>query len=195
MKKLILASTSSYRQALMKAAGFEAECVAPMYEERPIEGMDATALIAHHALGKARSISSRYPDDIVIGSDQGLIFGGCLLGKPGSVEKACEQLSMLRGKVATLATGLTVICGEAVRSHMNLARLTFRDELSDAAIQRYVAADKPLDCAGSFKIESRGIRLFSSVECDDPSAIQGLPMMCLTRWIHEFEPLWNETFL
>ena len=195
MKKLILASTSSYRRALMKAAGFEAECVAPTYEERPIEGMDAMALIAHHAMGKAHSVADRYPDDIVIGSDQGLIFDGRLLGKPGSAERAWEQLSMLRGNKAILATGLTVICGEVVRSHMNLARLTFRNDLSDAAIRRYVAADEPLDCAGSFKIESRGIRLFSSVECDDPSAIQGLPMMCLTRWINEFEPLWNEIFL
>lgn len=195
MRKLILASTSAYRRALMKAAGFEAEGVAPMYEERPIEGMDAMALIAHHAMGKARSVAARYPDDIVIGSDQGLIFGDILMGKPGSVEKACEQLSRLRGHEAILATGLAVICGETVRSHRNVARLKFRDDLSDAAIRRYVEADEPLDCAGSFKIESRGIRLFSSVECDDPSAIQGLPMMCLSRWIGELEPLWNETFL
>ena len=133
----------------------------------------------------------RHPDDIVIGSDQGLVDGERLLGKPGTVENACEQIRSLRGKTAILATSLAVISGTQCLEYQNRASLCFRDDISDEAIRAYVLADMPLDCAGSFKIESRGSRLFSSIECDDPTAIQGLPMIRLNQLILQLAPKYD----
>ncbi|MBQ9243979.1 MAG: Maf-like protein [Proteobacteria bacterium] len=191
---IILASTSKYRKKLMADAGFEATCVSPAYEERPVAGLHPLELIAYHAKHKALSVSVKYPEAIVIGSDQGLVDGDVLLGKPGSVENACAQLEGLRGHVAILATSLVVVRGAEVLEYQNRAKLHFREDLSEAAIRAYVRADMPLDCAGSFKIESRGSRLFSAIECDDPTAIQGLPMMKLTAMLVQLEPSLDISF-
>ena len=194
MKKLILASTSKYRKKLMSDAGFDAECVAPDYEEKAIEGMHPLDLIAHHARGKALSVARLHPDEIVIGSDQGLVDGERLVGKPGTIENACAQLAEQNGKTVILATSLVVILGDRILEYQNRAKLHFRGDLTPETIKRYVLADMPLDCAGSFMIESRGSRLFSSIECDDPTAIQGLPMMRLNEMIVSLDAEWDEHF-
>lgn len=185
---IILASTSKYRKKLMADAGFEASCVAPSYEELPVAGLHPLELIAYHAKHKALSVAAEHPEAIVIGSDQGLVDGDALLGKPGSVENACAQLEGLRGHVAILATSLVVVRGAELLEYQNRAKLHFRADLSEETILAYVRADMPLDCAGSFKIEARGSRLFSAIECDDPTAIQGLPMMKLTAMLVQLEP-------
>lgn len=185
---IILASTSKYRKKLMADAGFKALCESPDYEEKNIDGLHPLELIAVHAREKAKSVAVRHPNDIVIGSDQGLVDGERLLGKPGTVENACAQLRSLRGKTAILATSLAVLCGSQCLEYQNRARLHFRSDMSDEAIRACVLSDMPLDCAGSFKIESRGSRLFSSVECDDPTAIQGLPMIHLNQLILRLAP-------
>ena len=188
MVPIILASTSKYRQKLMCDAGFEVECVAPDFEEIRDSGVHPFVQIGEFARGKARSVANHYPESIVIGSDQGLVLGDELLGKPGTVDAACAQLMHLRGKTAVLATSLVVIFGSRMLEYQDQARLHFRENMSDTAIRRYVEADLPLDCAGSFKIESRGVRLFDSIECLDPTAIQGLPMMKLNAMLVELIP-------
>ncbi len=188
---IILASTSKYRKKLMADAGFEVLCESPDYEEKAIEGVHPLDMIGIHAREKAKSVALRHPDDIVIGSDQGLVDGERLLGKPGTVENACEQIRSLRGKTAILATSLAVISGTQCLEYQNRASLHFRDDISDEAIRAYVLADMPIDCAGSFKIESRGSRLFSSIECDDPTAIQGLPMIRLNQLILQLAPKYD----
>ncbi len=191
---LILASTSKYRKKLMEDAGYKVTCVSPDYCERAVEGVHPLDLISMHSKGKALNVSQKYPDDIVIGSDQGLVLGDKLLGKPGSVEAACAQLRLLRARTAILATGLSVIGRGQSLFYRNEAHLHFRDDLSDETILAYVMADMPLDCAGSFKIESRGSRLFSSIECDDPTSIQGLPMMKLNAMLVSLDPSIDRTF-
>ena len=188
MASIILASTSKYRQKLMHDAGFEIQCVSPDFEEKPEPGKHPLMQIADFARGKAKSVASHYPESLVIGSDQGLVNGDELLGKPGSIEAACAQLMHLRGKTVILATSLVVIYGTRLLEYQDQARLHFRGNLSDASIHRYVEADLPLDCAGSFKIESRGVRLFDAIECLDPTAIQGLPMMKLNAMLVELVP-------
>ena len=185
---IILASTSKYRKKLLEDAGIHAECVSPDYDEKPIDGMHPLDMIAEFARGKARSVADKYPNSIIIASDQGLVDGEELVGKPGTFENACEQLQNLRGKSPILATSVVVIYKGKMLETQNRAILHFRDDMSDETIVRYVEADNPIDCAGSFKIESRGSRLFSSIECDDPTAIQGLPMMALNRMLVELEP-------
>ncbi len=185
---IILASTSKYRKQLLEAAGIHAECVAPEYEEKPIDGMHPLEQIAEFARGKAASVAAKHPNSIIIASDQGLVDGDALVGKPGTFENACEQLQNLRGKSPILATSVVVLYRDKRLEGQNRAVLHFRADMSDEMIVRYVEADNPVDCAGSFKIESRGSRLFSSIECDDPTAIQGLPMMMLNRMLIELEP-------
>lgn len=148
-------------------------------------GLGPKEVVCQLAEQKARSVMEKYPNGIVIGSDQIASVDGILLGKPGTVEKAREQLSLLSGKSHDLHTAVVVIFGEKVFSHLEHTRMTMR-KLTSAEIDRYVAKDKPLDCAGSYKIESLGISLFSQIEAPDASAIQGLPMMALSKALRGF---------
>lgn len=191
MGRIILASTSRYRRKLLCDAGFDAVCVAPDYEEVAVPGLTARELVSHHARGKAASLMARYPEDMVIGADQGLVDGDILVGKPLTPAKACEQLMSFAGRELLLVTSHAVVCGGRWRESENVSRLRFRGDLTEAMVRGYVAADMPLDCAGSFKIESRGVRLFESIECSDPSAIQGISLMALTRDIVAFDPGYN----
>lgn len=194
MMKLILASTSKYRKKLMADAGFDVDCVAPDYNEQAIDGMAPLDLIAAHAKNKALAVARHYPNDLVIGSDQGLVFGDMLMGKPGTEAGACAQLASMKGQTAILATSVVVICKGQISEYQNRAELVFRDDLTPETIASYVAADMPTDCAGSFKIEARGPRLFQAIRCDDPTAIQGLPMMKLNAMILKYAPEWDKNF-
>ena len=186
--EILLASTSTYRRQLMEAAGYQVRCVSPDYEEKPVDGMEPLDLILHHARGKAGSVFRCHPDAIVVGSDQGLVCGERLMGKPGSVEAAVEQLRTMRGQKAILATGVVAMAHGKVLEYQNRAILRFREDITDEEIERYVRWDMPLDCAGSFKIEAAGSRLFYSIECDDPTAIQGLPMIRLHAMLRKLDP-------
>jgi septum formation protein len=109
---------------------------------------------------------------------------GEILGKPGTVEAAERQLARLAGRTHVLITAVAVIAGERVLRHTDVTRLSMR-ALPPAAIARYVAADDPVDCAGAYKLERRGIALFSRIESDDHTAIVGLPLIALTRMLVE----------
>ncbi len=133
------------------------------------------------ALDKAESIARRYPDAIVIGSDQVAEVDGLVLDKPGTVEAAVAQLRSLSGREHRLITSIAVMCSarNVGTQHTNVTTLRMRS-LDDDAIRRYVDADRPLDCAGSYKIESRGIALFERIDSADHTAIIGLPLIELT---------------
>ena len=183
-KKLILASTSKYRQALLNRVGIAAECVRPDYDESPVEGLKPAELVAYHAKHKALAVAQKRTgsDALVIGSDQGLVFGETLIGKPGTVERAVAQLMQFAGKQCELVTALYVydIGTQKEWTHTDVTVLKFAS-LDESTIRTYVAWDMPLDCAGSFKIESRGPELFDAVVTQDPTAIEGLPLMALCR--------------
>jgi septum formation protein len=134
-------------------------------------------LVRHLARAKAQSVAE--PDAVVIGSDQMAVLDGEILGKPGSTEAAVEQLSTLSGRTHELLTAVAVLTAGKLQQHLDTTRLTVRS-LSREEIVRYVAADMPTDCAGSYKLESRGIALFESIESSDQTAIVGLPLIALT---------------
>lgn len=177
--QLILASTSRYRQELLARLGVPFTCQAP--------GVDEDAVKTDRTLGprqvaeilaerKARAVAQRHPDAVVIGSDQLAHLDGAVLGKPGTVEAADAQLARLAGRTHELVTAVCVVHPAGVERVTDLAHLAMRP-LSREAIARYVAADRPLDCAGAYKLECRGIGLFSAVACSDHTAITGLPLM------------------
>ncbi|MGS3184690.1 nucleoside triphosphate pyrophosphatase [Aeromonas taiwanensis] len=177
---LILASTSRYRKALLEKLGLPFQCASPEVDETPIPGESAEALVSRLAQAKAMAIAERHDHGLIIGSDQVCVCDGQILGKPGTVENAVAQLMRAQGKHVTFLTGLCVI--DAASGHAEQMvepfAVHFRS-LDEAAIRRYVEAELPLDCAGSFKCEGMGIVLFEALEGRDPNALIGLPLIAL----------------
>ena len=178
--QLILASTSRYREALLEKLGLPFECAAPEVDESPLPGESAEALVARLAHAKANAIADRFDQGLIIGSDQVCVCDGQILGKPGTVEKAVAQLMAAQGRSVTFYTGLCVLDAASGRTEQLVEPFTvhFRT-LDEAALRRYVEAELPLDCAGSFKCEGMGIVLFKGLDGRDPNALIGLPLIGL----------------
>lgn len=181
MARVVLASTSRHRRALLDRLGLEYDVVAPGVDESlaKAEGLDPEVLVRRLAREKAEAVHARRADAIVIGSDQCAAIDGRILDKPGTAERAVDQLALLSGRTHRLLTAVHVI-GPRVHVHLDEHRLTMR-ALERAEIERYVARDAPLDCAGAYKIESLGVSLFERVEGEDATAIVGLPLIALCR--------------
>jgi len=175
---LLLASTSPSRRELLGRLGLPFETVAPDYEELAVPGLEPSALALLHASGKARSVAARFPDRIVIGSDQVAEVEGRLLGKPGTEAASVAQLRGMAGRRAAFHTGLSVILGDREETALETVRVTLRP-LSPEQIEAYVAVERPLDAAGSFRIEGLGIALMEAVEGRDFTALVGLPLIAL----------------
>jgi len=177
-KALILASTSPYRRALLARLRLPFECVAPDVDETPLAREPPAQMALRLARLKAAAVAARFPDRIVIGSDQVAVRGNSKLGKPGSVEISRQQLQESSGQEVLFLTAVHLVDGPHGRSESHVDRTTVRfRELAGAEIERYVAADNPLDCAGGFKAESLGIALFERIESEDPTGLSGLPLI------------------
>jgi len=183
---LILASSSPYRRALLKRLGLPFRCQSPDVDETAVKalGLPPQPLAERLADAKAQRVAAQEPEAAVIGSDQLVVFQGQVLGKPGIVDKAIEQLLAMSGYEHKLITSMTVIHKDDIHRHTDVTRLHLRSLTRDE-IARYVEADSPLDCAGSYKIESRGIVLFDRIDSTDHSAITGLPLIALTTILRD----------
>lgn len=186
---LILASTSTHRRSLLERLQIPFRCASPGVDEEAFKtlGLSPIELAERLARAKADAISDQESGrhNVVIGSDQLVAFQDQVLGKPGTSARAIEQLLAMSGQEHELITAMVVRLGDRVVGHTDIARLRFRD-LTRLEIERYVAADQPLDCAGAYKIESLGITLFERIECADHTAIVGLPLLQLTRILRDF---------
>lgn len=182
MPPLVLASTSPYRRALLERLRLPFEAVAPGVDEDAVKqrGGDPRAVVEELARQKAHAVQARRPDAIVIGSDQAGVLDGRVLDKPGTEANARAQLAALRGKRHQLVTAVAIAHPGGTLGFTDVTTLSMR-ALSEAEIARYVAAERPLDCAGSYKIEALGVSLFDRVESDDHSAIVGLPLLRLSQ--------------
>lgn len=176
MSPLILASTSRYRQELLARLRLPFEAVAPDVDESPLPGETPAALAERLALGKARAVATLHPEAVVIGSDQVADLDGEAIGKPGTHEAAAAQLRRMSGREVVFQTAVAVVSRGLAAIERAEVRVRFRD-LSESAIQAYLKADEPYDCAGSAKVESLGIALLEAVESDDPTALIGLPLI------------------
>jgi septum formation protein len=181
MPSLVLASTSIYRQELLTRLGVPFTAVAPACDEEALKdpALAPAALASHLAREKALSVAPRWPEAHVLGSDQLVEIAGEVLGKPGSREAALAQLLRLAGKAHRLITAFALACPDgSLLEHVDVHTLHMR-ALTQLELERYVGADLPLDCAGSYKIEARGIALFERIEGADFTAITGLPLIAL----------------
>lgn len=188
MTRVVLASTSRYRRELLARLLPDFAVDAPDVDETPILGEPPRDLAIRLASAKAHAVAARHPDAIVIGSDQVAELDGAALGKPGSVEAARAQLAASSGKTLSFHTALCVLDmrnnAAVAHSAHDCTQVVFRT-LDAATIARYVDAEKPLDCAGSFKAEGLGIALFERIESSDPTALIGLPLIALARLLRE----------
>ncbi|AQQ67744.1 septum formation inhibitor Maf [Microbulbifer agarilyticus] len=186
MRNLILASSSSYRRELLAKLHLTFESCAPHINEEALPGEAAVDLASRLAREKALALAGRYPDHLIIGSDQVAECRGTLLGKPGTKERAIDQLTQSSGHKVSFHTGLCLVDTRDM-SHVTVCEtysVYFR-ELSKEEITRYVELDQPLDCAGSFKSEGLGIALFEKMEGLDPNTLIGLPLIRLIELLRQ----------
>ena len=180
-----LASTSPFRKELLQRLGIPFVTAAPDVDESPLANETAVALVLRLSESKARAIAASHPG-LIIGSDQVATTGNNILGKPGSHERALEQLRGLSGQRVTFQTGLCLLntaTNEAVVDAIPFI-VKFR-QLGDEQIERYLQQDQPYHCAGSFKSEGLGIALFEYMEGSDPTALIGLPLIRLTSMLSQ----------
>lgn len=177
-RPLILGSTSVYRRELLSRLRLPFTVERPEVDETPHPQEKPADLALRLALAKAQAVSARHPSAVVIGSDQVADLHGEPLGKPGDHARAVIQLQRMRGQTVVFQTAVAVVCQATGFSQVALApvRVVFRD-LSDEAIEQYLRAETPYDCAGSAKSEGLGIALLERIDNDDPTALVGLPLI------------------
>lgn len=177
-RPLILGSTSRYRKELLSRLRIPFEVAAPDVDETPLKDEAPANLALRLALAKAKAVAQKYPQAVVIGSDQVADLEGTPLGKPGNHANAVLQLQRMRGKTVIFQTALSVICLATGFEETDLAavKVKFR-HLTDEEIEAYLRAEEPYDCAGSAKSEGLGIALLDAIENDDPTALVGLPLI------------------
>lgn len=182
--KLVLASSSPFRKALLDKLQLNFETDSPDIDETPRENEGIEAMVKRLSEGKARALADKYPNALIIGSDQSATLNGNILHKPGNFEVAMQQLQAASGQSITFFTGMSLY-----NSHSQTAEticeafiVKFR-ELSDSEIENYLNREKPYNCAGSFKSEALGISLFESMQGNDPNTLIGLPLIQLCRML------------
>jgi septum formation protein len=181
---IVLASSSRYRQELLARLGLPFTTDVPSVDEAPLAHEAPAQTAQRLALLKARAVARRHPGAIVIGSDQVAELDGRPIGKPGDHARARAQLIAMSARTVRFHSALAVLdasTGQAQEACI-ATDVRFRP-LSEPAIESYLLADRPYDCAGSAKIESLGICLVAAVHSDDPTALIGLPLIALTSML------------
>lgn len=183
---LVLASSSRYRQGLLERFGLPFECSAPDVDESPQGDETPSALALRLAETKAKVVARQRPGALVIGSDQVAQLDGEILGKPGDAATAQAQLVRASGREVEFLTAVALVDGSngAILRHVDRTVVRFRT-LAAEEIARYVARDRPLDCAGSFRSEGLGVVLFEQISSEDPTALVGLPLIALARMLRQ----------
>ena len=182
--KLILASSSPYRRALLARLKIPFESISPEVDETPRPRETPQALVERLSIEKAQKIAADHRDALIIGSDQVAVYNGAIVGKPHTHERAVEQLRSASGKTVFLYTGLAVINAAtgAMQSEVVPFQVTFR-RLNDDQIENYLRKEQPYACAGSVKSEGLGIALLEKFDGDDPNTLIGLPLIRLVRML------------
>ncbi len=189
---LILASTSRYRQTLLQRLGIPFSTRSPEVDESALPGEAPDALALRLAGAKAAAIARQDEEAWVLGSDQVASLDGRLLGKPGGFEGAREQLTACSNREVRFYTGVALhqVARSFAAEELQVTTVRFR-ALSSAEIENYLQIEQPWDCAGSFKCEGLGIALFESIHSDDPTGLEGLPLIATARLLRGagFDPL------
>lgn len=182
-KKLILASTSIYRQELLKQLCVPFEAKKPLFDEEQYKIQNLAPKELAETLATLKAESLKDTNCVIIGGDQLVHLEGQIIGKPHTHENAVATLEKMSGKLHELITSVCVIDRDQKWLHTDITKIKLKP-LTSEQIRRYVDLDKPFDCAGSYKIEKHGISLVDQIICDDFTAIQGLPLIALSNILH-----------
>ena len=185
MRRLLLASSSPYRRELLSRLQLEFDCSSPEIDETAHPGERPEQLVRRLALEKARALGRTHQQHLIIGSDQIAVLGEEILGKPYTFDRAKQQLQACSGRSVSFLTGLALFDSQTGTTQVDCVRFTvhFRT-LSDQQIERYLQAEQPYDCAGSFKAEGLGVSLFRSTEGPDATSLIGLPLIRLVDMLN-----------
>jgi len=190
-RTIVLGSTSPFRKVLLEKLNIPFECAKPNIDESPLAQETSLQLVERLAIEKAQAIKG-FSNALIIGSDQVALCEGEILGKPHNYENAVKQLTKFSGKPITFYTGLCVLDSATGNTHSLVEPFTVHfNTLSQNDIEQYIKAEKPYNCAGSFKSEGLGICLFKKLEGDDPNTLIGLPLIKLVALFkeHNFDVL------
>lgn len=180
MPPLLLASSSPYRRELLARLRLPFVCSSPDIDESHRPGEAAPELVQRLAKEKAQVLASKFPDHLIIGSDQVAVLDGQILGKPHTFERALAQLTAASGSSITFLTGLALLNSSTGQCQVDCVPFTVHmRDLDKASITRYLHAEQPYDCAGSFKAEGLGVSLFQATEGPDATSLIGLPLIRL----------------
>lgn len=182
--KLILASSSPYRRALLARLKIPFEAISPDVDETPKPGETPEQMVERLSREKARKIAATHRGALVIGSDQVAVYNSKIVGKPHDHDKAVAQLREASGRTVMLYTGLVLHNAATGKEQREVIpyRVTFR-KLTDELIENYLRKEQPYSCAGSVKSEGLGIALLEKFEGDDPNTLIGLPLIRLVRML------------
>jgi len=183
---LVLASTSIYRSELLTRLQIPFQTSAPDVDETPLPGESAEQTSWRLSRAKAQVVAKRFPNALIIGSDQVALLDGQQIGKPLNHDNAVRQLSAMRGKTVTFYTALTLLnaASREMQTDVAITHVGFRN-VSDDEIERYLKKEQPYHCAGSAKSEGLGIALISRIEGNDPNALIGLPLILLVSMLEK----------
>lgn len=183
---LVLASTSIYRSQLLSTLQIPFQTAAPDVDETPLPGESAEQTSWRLAQIKAQVVAKRFPNALIIGSDQVALLEGQQIGKPLNHDNAVRQLRAMRGKTVSFYTALSLLnaASNEMQTDVAVTKVTFRD-LSNDEIERYLKKEQPYHCAGSAKTEGLGIALISRIQGDDPNALIGLPLILLVGMLEK----------
>jgi septum formation protein len=189
MRTIVLATTSPYRLRLMRQLELNFHVDAPLYREQLDPSVSAELLVKHQALMKAQSLADKYENALIIGSDQVFVDSRRrVMGKPGTPEKAVEQLSEMQGKKHTFYTGLAIFDTVSGESLVEFETFSVKlRKLTDEQVRNYVKRENPLDCAGAFKVEGLGISLMEQMAGNDYTSLIGLPLILLVNMLSHFK--------
>lgn len=192
MKTIVLGSTSPFRRAILEKLNIPFECAKPNVDESTLAHESPVALVERLAINKANAVANNFNNALIIGSDQVAVCNGEILGKPNNFENGLTQLRKFSGKAVVFHTGLCVFDTKTQKTLSLVEPFTVHfKQLTDAAITNYLHAERPYNCAGSFKSEGLGICLFEKLEGDDPNTLIGLPLIKLVELFkqHGFDVL------
>lgn len=180
MLPLLLASSSVYRRDLLSRLRLPFTCSSPDIDESHRPGESALELVRRLSLEKAQALAANHPAHLIIGSDQVAVLNGQIIGKPHTFDKARQQLLNASGASVSFLTGLTLLNSQTGHYQTDCVPFTVHmRHLNAEQIERYLHAEEPYDCAGSFKAEGLGVSLFQRTEGDDATSLVGLPLIRL----------------
>ena len=184
-KKLILASSSPFRRALLSRLMMPFDVIAPDIDETPLPNESAIDLVLRLAMEKAKTVAEQKKDALVIGSDQVAVHGNDgIVGKPADHDHAMRQLRQASGETIVLYTGLSLVNSSTGHIQSDVVPYTVKFKtLTEDQIESYLSKEKPYGCSGSLRADGLGIALLARFEGDDPTALIGLPLIRLVSML------------